>query len=257
MDKKFKVKENRKLVIFLSIPVLIPVLINYLLLTWHFPGVQGKEEDWLGFFSNYSGGIIGGIVAFIVANHQVKTQMKEQIKNEEEIKYINQLPTLLNIIFELKEMKKSLKAAFAMRKIITEFNEHQSGKNIIVIEHAHYPLKKLNDENWLGIQLIQSVDFQKSLITLKNDYKKISDALSINIDEIKFEITRLRGTGDKDINELLLKFEMTKGDKEWAWEKLNEIDYVEVIEDKIKLANIMIDSIEEMMDRRQSIRDEN
>jgi hypothetical protein len=53
----------------------IPILINYLLLTWKAPGVYGNADSWLGFLANYSGGIIGGVVAYIVANSQIRTQI--------------------------------------------------------------------------------------------------------------------------------------------------------------------------------------
>lgn len=63
----------------------------------------GDESSWVGFFGNYSGGIIGGIVAFFIANSQVKQEQKARLKDkadqvkednqkrEEQEKYINNI----------------------------------------------------------------------------------------------------------------------------------------------------------------------
>lgn len=62
----------------------VPITINYLLLWWHFPGVTGDYGDWLGFFSNYSGGIIGGIVAFVIAKYQIENEKQERLREDKE-----------------------------------------------------------------------------------------------------------------------------------------------------------------------------
>jgi hypothetical protein len=77
----FRVIKEKK---FLILVFGVPIIINYLLLTWHFPGVQGNYNDWLGFFSNYSGGIIGAIGAYFVAIHQIKKQKEIDDVNDTE-----------------------------------------------------------------------------------------------------------------------------------------------------------------------------
>ncbi|MDG0059153.1 hypothetical protein [Priestia sp. P5] len=68
---------NRKYIIISCIGVfIIPILINYLLMTWGAWKVYGSADSWLGFLANYSGGIIGGIVAYIIANSQIKQELE-------------------------------------------------------------------------------------------------------------------------------------------------------------------------------------
>ena len=59
----------------ISTPIILGLLLN---IPTGFLTI-GDESSWVGFFGNYSGGIIGGIVAFVVANHQVKRQMENQM----------------------------------------------------------------------------------------------------------------------------------------------------------------------------------
>ncbi|MFL1998516.1 hypothetical protein VYF65_004316 [Lysinibacillus irui] len=251
MDKIIKnVKKNKWVYILLTIPA-VPILINFLLLTWRFPGVKGNHDDWLGFLSNYSGGIIGGIVAFVVANHQVKKQMEEQIKNEEEVKYINQLPSILNLIFELEEMKASLINAHKMRSVLQE-NEFTLSQQI----NARYDMKKINMKIWEEVSNIQDVEFQRSLITLRNEYSKITEALTGSIEDLKDEMQDIvKNNEKKSLGPLSLEIEILKHDKDWAWQELISKDYISIINDSIDLSNEIVECIEEMMTKRHSIRD--
>jgi hypothetical protein len=58
-----------------------PIGINILMFIPSFGASIGEPLDWLGFFGNYSGGIIGGIVAYIIASSQIKAQNDEIEKN--------------------------------------------------------------------------------------------------------------------------------------------------------------------------------
>lgn len=51
-----------------------PIGVNILMFIPSFGFSFGNALDWLGFFGNYSGGIIGGIVAYIIASSQIKAQ---------------------------------------------------------------------------------------------------------------------------------------------------------------------------------------
>ncbi|OQM47524.1 hypothetical protein B6A27_00320 [Anoxybacillus sp. UARK-01] len=72
------IKNNWKSIVLV---VAVPIAINYFLMTWKAPFLQGDSSDWLGFLSNYSGGIIGGIVALKVAREQTRNE-RERIKRE-------------------------------------------------------------------------------------------------------------------------------------------------------------------------------
>lgn len=68
---------NKKTKIILSciLVFVVPILINYLLMTWGAWKVYGSPDSWLGFLANYSGGIIGGVVAYYIANSQIKQEL--------------------------------------------------------------------------------------------------------------------------------------------------------------------------------------
>lgn len=264
--KKFLelIRKNKFASILIAIPV-VPVMINYLLLTWHFPGAQ--NADWLGFLSNYSGGIIGGIVAFVVANHQVKIQMEEQIKNEEEVKYINQLPTLINITFELGKMKSSIEKVHKMRDEYEKINVGM--EELINLDNVQYIMESINLDNWSSVKDIQDVDFQKSLFDLKNTYEDITKALNFNLDDTKNEIESIidnRGIINNSLlefeqrsllNKLIIDQQVFTDKKRDAWEKLKNKDYPALIDESLKITDVMMKSIEELMENRHQIRDKN
>ncbi len=211
----------------------------------------GDESSWVGFFGNYSGGIIGGIVAFVVANHQVKKQIEEQIKNEEEVKYINQLPSIINLIFELEEMKTSIINVHKMRSALVENGATQSQQI-----NAKYDIKKLNMRSWEGVSNIQDVDFQRSLLTLRNEYCKIVEILTGSIADLQNEMQDIaRNNEKKRLEPLALEIEILKRDKDWAWKELTSKDYILIIDDSIEISNTIVECIEEMMAKRHLIRD--
>lgn len=59
--------------------IAVPIAINYLLMTWAAPNLNGDTSDWFGFLSNYSGGIIGGFVALAIAREQTKNERERRI----------------------------------------------------------------------------------------------------------------------------------------------------------------------------------
>lgn len=65
----------------LMLVIAVPIAINYFLMTWKAPFLQGDSSDWMGFLSNYSGGIIGGIVSLIIAREQTRSE-RERRKEE-------------------------------------------------------------------------------------------------------------------------------------------------------------------------------
>ncbi|WP_338449629.1 hypothetical protein R4Z09_26215 [Niallia oryzisoli] len=72
-------KESKwKIIVWILIA---PIVVNILMFLPSFGTSFGEPLDWLGFFGNYSGGIIGGIVAYIIASGQIKVQNKENEKN--------------------------------------------------------------------------------------------------------------------------------------------------------------------------------
>ncbi|MEH7114578.1 hypothetical protein V7124_19760 [Neobacillus niacini] len=76
--KKIEVLKIIAMIVFT--PILLGVILNI-------PGgalTIGDENAWVGFFGNYSGGIIGGMVAFFIANSQVKQEQKARLKDKDD-----------------------------------------------------------------------------------------------------------------------------------------------------------------------------
>jgi uncharacterized membrane protein YgaE (UPF0421/DUF939 family) len=85
--------------------VLGPVIVNILMFIPSFGLAATNTENWLGFFGNYSGGIVGGIVAYIIAKVQIdhEKEVRETEKREEE----NFASSLVEI-FLYDELKRNL-----------------------------------------------------------------------------------------------------------------------------------------------------
>lgn len=59
--------------------ILVPIVINYGLLSWRAPGVKGDGSAWLGFFANY----LGIVSAVLITLYQQRKQREKD--NEDEI----------------------------------------------------------------------------------------------------------------------------------------------------------------------------
>lgn len=263
---------NRNKILLILLVISVPVLINYLLMTWKAPGVVGDANSWLGFFANYSGGIIGGIVALYVARYQLQQQTLEQIKNEEVTKYINQLPALLKIKFELNKFKESVEKAYTTKHSYKEFikdkRETMEEVEDEVIE-ASYKMYQLNEENWKDIGLIQDVDIQVSLIEIKNFYQDIQYILSHDLKESSRRAEHLEmlnrdslfNTGFPnsevltDLREIEIELSHMMDSKKTAWEELDEKDFLNVVKGHIDIIDVAINVVREFMEKRADIRD--
>jgi hypothetical protein len=79
------VKKHRNILSAIGLLLLMfgtPVFLNFFVFEYPNPKTNGTLGDWMGFFSNYSGGIIGGIVAYVIAKQQTDA-IKEDKKSEE------------------------------------------------------------------------------------------------------------------------------------------------------------------------------
>lgn len=62
---------------------LLPIIINYMLLTWRMPGAKGTSDVWIGFFGSYIGSLITGLVTVFVF---IKTTKYYKDKDERDDK---------------------------------------------------------------------------------------------------------------------------------------------------------------------------
>ncbi|MFD2117275.1 hypothetical protein ACFSTH_13050 [Paenibacillus yanchengensis] len=71
---------SRNTIIAIISFLVIPVLINYFLLSWRAPRVNGSEGDWLGFLANYIGLIGAVVIAVIQFTKQRESDIKKDIE---------------------------------------------------------------------------------------------------------------------------------------------------------------------------------
>ncbi|MBE7118609.1 hypothetical protein [Bacillus cereus] len=191
------------LILLIGFPWLLNLTIIHLNVPW---GHVGGATDWLGFFSNYAGGVLGATVALIIAKSQAKEQRKQfereleitEKKNEEEAKQlhereieketrqrkINQLPALVFLKYEAERMYnqlKQLESQKAYKYAITKANKFDSEKEKEILEEflkVKRLLAPLNDECYPYIALVEDIDLQIELMECFNFYKKFANSLS-------------------------------------------------------------------------------
>lgn len=62
---------NKNIIILYASLLLVPVIINYGLLSWTAPGVSMEANPWLGFLGSFLG-LIGAISIALLNNHNQK-----------------------------------------------------------------------------------------------------------------------------------------------------------------------------------------
>lgn len=200
----------RILLLFFAFPFLLNLIITYLGTPWKY---VGNGEDWLGFFSNYSGGFIGAIVALIVATSQGKQQKEilneeiEAIKEENKLQFervrqaekekeeyqrkIAQIQPLIIAKYEVREIISSLqKVNFLRLKGVEHIQKRDKILNPTYeesltmkqeVERKEYNLRPVNENLLSCIHLIEDIDLQSKLYSKLSTYMDFIVALSENI----------------------------------------------------------------------------
>lgn len=242
----------------LPVVILIPIALGLLLNIPTGRFTIGDESSWVGFFGNYSGGIIGGLVAWYIAKTQINEQNTKQIKNEEEIRFINQLPALIKIKLDLKRMLGSVNF------VIENVKENVADKNIDHLEivkemsfNCHVP----KEENWSTINLIDDVDFHVNLVEIKDLYDEFQEIMNYQLLKTQQQISILIESNLNNsefiyaINEKGEELNRMKELKSQIYKDVIEKDLVNSIEESLKLLNLILDSIEVIKNNRSRIRD--
>ncbi|WP_235289810.1 hypothetical protein [Paenibacillus tarimensis] len=271
------VRKRPKLVIALTI-CLLPVALNYILFSWKMPGLVGDLNSWMGFISNYSGGIIGGIVAFIITKSQIQAQKEENKIN----RMIDQLPYVTKLRFEINKLKENLNSikrisegSKGIQDLSTpsELAKGLSGTLFlqgILSERRYTPLflDKLDKQIWNEVHFINDIQLQTKVIETFNTFDNIFNTLQydlprkwIRLDEVDKLIERLKSKDDKSITEieqlrkyhneysnLLLQNNIYSNKKHQVWDGLFQNNFYfetieevsSVIDEKINEINILL-----------------
>lgn len=229
------------LILLIGFPWVLNLTIIHLNVPW---GHVGGATDWLGFFSNYAGGVLGATVALIIAKSQAKEQRQQfereleitEKKNEEEAKQlhereieketrqrkINQLPALVFLKYEAERMynqlkqlesQKAYKYGIVKRKKFDPAKETKILEDFLKIKRLLAPV---NNECYPYIALIEDIDLQIDLMECFNFYKKFANSLSHDPEESRRskegfleEMVKLAESHDLSYEERMKRFEGT------------------------------------------------
>ncbi|GKV54253.1 hypothetical protein NCCP2222_02000 [Sporosarcina sp. NCCP-2222] len=201
----------------------------------------GDESSWVGFFGNYSGGIIGAFVALIIARNELEN-LRE---NEERKRLINQLHGLVRVKFELRKIVRNLKMLDDIRSRYKEdrgssFSNHEFD----VIKHE---LDSLNEGNWNALN-IDNTELELNLFDLKDFYENFQRVLSIDRNNLKIKIKELElekeilnvqqlapwdwvvkeSRIDNSIMDIKFEIEQMDNEKEMQWDTFRERNYYQL-----------------------------
>lgn len=267
-----KIEFNWK-IISIALVTIVPFFVNILMI---FPYPKklsvGDVSAWVGFFGNYSGGILGGLVAFGVAKYQIENQEKITEKekynlqsNEKNIRRYNQLPALIKVKFLLEQIKSNLTTATALGK---KGNIVLDGINNISVKIEEMPLQlqSINKEYILAIESILSVDLQIKLIKLTNFYVEFDGIVASDISENQLQLNKInnklkylgarKNPSEKELFEIDdLKIEGTKlgskiafisENKKILWKELLKENYLVMTDSILNEVNAEIDEIKKL-----------
>lgn len=164
----------KKYWILLIIAFIIPIILGQILRIPFGHLTIAGEGDWVGFFGNYSGGIIGGIVAFIVATHEIKNQREQEIIRN----LSKELPVLTGIEIECNKIIGQLKN---IDKCLDEIKEKE--KFTVLFDGLIW-------DRWNNINVINDPVLQEELI-------KHFEALHRNIDTFEVDVEELENNLEK------------------------------------------------------------
>ncbi|MHA7967610.1 hypothetical protein ACX93W_26205 [Paenibacillus sp. CAU 1782] len=161
------------------------------LLPYYILSSSGDGDTWIGFFGNYSGGIIGGIFAYLIA----KTQINEEKKRSEASSRVDQ-KNILDII------------KLDLLLIVEAYDTLSKQKLNSNISLGYYP--RLNSDVWSKVSLISDITLQTNLIQIYNIYNDVVDSLATDIDslirlqkQVDKTIFKINSIGRKSVDEEL------------------------------------------------------
>ncbi|WJE48933.1 hypothetical protein QRD90_06965 [Peribacillus frigoritolerans] len=271
---------------FLFFPIVLNLIITRFNLPWEY---VGEAEDWLGFFSNYAGAFIGALVALIIAKNQTKeqrTQFKESMENAErdnrerieqlkqaEIekearqRKINQLPALVFLKYEAKQIHNRLDHLERQKTThfhLTHMKKFDKLKEKRIIEDflkEKRQLIPLNKQCHFYISLIEDIDLHVELVECFNFYSVFSLSLSHDPIEARNEkenllekMIELAKLGDLDESSRKFKEELKKpSELIWAitekllfWDELEQQKYTDRFQEIINRIDEEIQKTKEL-----------
>lgn len=231
------------------------------------------EVDVLSFLGALLGGaitLVGVYYTIRASFDSIEKQRLQQIKNDEEVRYINQLPALVKIKFELDKMLASINNALQLRESLKEFlkDKRQTLEEVeYELDEMGYKIYLINETNWADIGLIQDVNFQSSLIEIRHLYTEITEPILFNINKAKIKKEKLESdtlyenigyvntVGLMELRELELEIDEMITNKKEAWVNIKEKDLINLLTEHIEILGVSMTAIQDFLDKRHGIRD--
>lgn len=155
----------------IALIVFTPIILGTIL---NIPGgalTIGDENSWVGFFGNYSGGIIGGIVAFFIANSQVRQEQKARLKDKEE-----QEREMLKKREEQEKYIKNIIELFLLDEIVSNFRTLAKQKSYL--EALERRSNGTNNPSYTFNVPLNSLEFDRVRFELiKYDNQDVKDVI--------------------------------------------------------------------------------
>lgn len=249
---------KKHLIIIILIAFAIPIIISQIIRLKFGVWTIGDENSWVSFFGSYLGGIVGGIVALYVARIQIIENQNNNIKNEEELRYINQLPAVVSIKYELEKINASIK--YILDAVDQDAKDENKNADELIKE-MWFGCYKLNETNWSMANLIEDVDFHTNLIQIKNKYMDFREILVFDLQKASNDLQEIMFGNNADSNIYLInekgnEIERMKELKSRVYMEIKEVNFVQVVEGGIRCSDLILKCIEEIKEKRAKIRDE-
>ena len=208
MRNFFKGLLQIELLKYLPFIILFPIVINFMLFQAKLPFAYGDGDVWLGFWGNYSGGVLSAIVAYLVANSQIQKQAKLTELKDKRDRVIAQLPSLVRIKFELEDYIGQLERVSREHLLETDKMKFQVSTSPLVGKELDemkarakgdlitrkFKIELLDKGIYQLIEKVENDEIHIKLIELLKFYEDFTDAISFYI-SISF---RNMYTFDKD-----------------------------------------------------------
>ncbi len=196
---------NSKTFTLLLIIVVTPMLIGIVVTV---PGFFSSDNDWIGFFGSYIGGVIGALVALLIVRIQINTNLSEKNNQKE----LNDNSILYAVIYDLKNIQRSIDN-------LTNIYHNQNfpeGLDRDAMFNADITIPTLDNEIWIRINYLYDHRIMLELI----DFRKYHNQ---NSENIKSRIVY------KFIEKELLEFRISKIEKKKNknFEDLNEMKRIQ------------------------------
>ncbi|PAE35433.1 hypothetical protein [Bacillus sp. 7884-1] len=250
------------------IVLLFPVALNFILFQFNSSYAYGDGDVWLGFWGNYSGGVISAIVAYLVANFQIKKQLQLDLSKEKFARRIAQLPSLVRIKLELENYINQLKEVKQERDYFILANgglkdeDEEEGIEEFEVISKKYKIELLNVETYKFLEKIENDNLHIELITCFKFYDDFSKATSFDLISLENQENQLMEDYVHDystvpsvieqVNHLHLEMQDYFIKKENAWKNLLEKDVITKFENVLSEVEQEINNIKEIKENESS-----